>query len=165
MYEHWTHPSRTVVKSIEAFLWSQVTISAVSPSRWCAPASKTVKVPLLDLLQMRHYPMYQLHVYTMFALGSFKMFWSSNTSDYRKANGWICMTPPQPRAPSQPPGPAHTPIMSDKTFNILQWNANGIGNKQTELSIFPEAHDVKVAAIQESKLRQNWEVQTSRTTP
>ena len=62
------------------------------------------------------------------------------------------MTPPQPRAPSPPPSPAHTPTMSDKTFNILQWNANGIGNKQTELSIFLEAHNVKVAAIQESNL-------------
>ena len=61
-------------------------------------------------------------------------------------------TPPQPHAPSPPPSPAHTPTMSDKTFNILQWNANGIGNKQTELSIFLEAHDIKVAAIQESKL-------------
>ena len=47
---------------------------------------------------------------------------------------------------------AHTPTMSDKTFNILQWNANGIGTKQTELSILLEVHDVKVAAIQESKL-------------
>ena len=78
-----------------------------------------------------------------------------NAVDYRKANGWICtacITLPQPRAPSPPPSPAHMPTMSDKTFNILQWNANGIGNKQTELSIFLEAHDVKVAAIQESKL-------------
>ena len=78
-----------------------------------------------------------------------------NAADYRKANGWICtasMTPPQPRAPSPPPSPAHTPTMSHKMFNILQWNANGIGNKQTELSIFLEAHDVKVAVIQESKL-------------
>ena len=78
-----------------------------------------------------------------------------DAADYRKANGWICtacMTPPQPHAPSPPPSPAHTPTMSDKTFNILQWNANGIGNKQTELSIFLEAHDIKVAAIQESKL-------------
>ena len=75
-----------------------------------------------------------------------------NAADYRKANGWICMTTLQPRTPSPPPSPAHTPTISDKTFNILQWNANGIGNKQTELSIFLEAHDVKVAAIQESKL-------------
>ena len=33
-----------------------------------------------------------------------------------------------------------------------EWNANGIGNKQTELSIFLEAHNVKVAAIKESKI-------------
>ena len=75
--------------------------------------------------------------------------------DYCKANGWICtacMTPPRPCTPSPPPSPAHMPTMSDKSFNILQWNANGIGNKQTELSIFLEAHNVKVAAIQESKL-------------
>ena len=44
------------------------------------------------------------------------------------------------------------PAMSDKTFNILQRNANGIGNKQTEPSIFLEAQNVKVAVIQESKL-------------
>ena len=78
-----------------------------------------------------------------------------NTADYRKANGWIytaCMAPPRPRVHSPPPSPAHTPTMSDKSFNILPWNANGIGNKQTELSIFLEAHNVKVAAIQEFKL-------------
>ena len=63
-----------------------------------------------------------------------------------------CMTPPQSRAPPPPPTPAHRPTISDKTFNILQWNAYGIGSKQTELSIFLEAHNVKVAAIQESKL-------------
>ena len=70
-------------------------------------------------------------------------------------NGWICtacMTPPRSRVPSPPPSPAHTPTMSDKSFNILQWNANGIGNKHTELNIFLEAHNVKVAAIQESNL-------------
>ena len=58
-----------------------------------------------------------------------------NIVDYRRANGWICTTcrmPPQPHAPSPPPSPAHTSTMSDKTFNILQWNANGIDNKQTE---------------------------------
>ena len=62
------------------------------------------------------------------------------------------MTPPRPRTPTPPPSHTHTPTMSDKSFNILQWNANGIGNKQTELSIFLEAHNVKVAAIHESKL-------------
>ena len=78
-----------------------------------------------------------------------------NAADYCKANGWLCttcMTPPQQRASSPPPSPTHTPTISDKSFNILQWNANGIGNKQTELSIYLEAHNVKVADIQESKL-------------
>ena len=81
-----------------------------------------------------------------------------NAAAYRKSNGWICtvyMTPPQPGAPSPPPSPAHTPTMSDKSFNILQWNANGIGNKQTELCIFLEVHDLTVAVIQESKLTAN----------
>ena len=75
--------------------------------------------------------------------------------DYRRANGWICTTcrtPPQPRAPSPPPSPAHTSTKSDNTFNILKWNANVICNKRKELSIFREAHNVKVAAIQGSKL-------------
>ena len=43
-----------------------------------------------------------------------------NVADYHRANGWI----------------VHTSTMSDKAFNILQWNANGIGNKQSGLSIF-----------------------------
>ena len=78
-----------------------------------------------------------------------------NVADYHRANCWICTacrTLPQPRAPSPSPSPAHMPTILDKTFNILQCNANGIGNKQTELSIFLEAQYVKVAAIQESKL-------------
>ena len=78
-----------------------------------------------------------------------------NVADYHRANGWtctVCKTLPQPRAPSPPPSTDHMPSMPDKTFNILQWNANGIDNKQTELSIFLEAHNVKVATIQESKL-------------
>ena len=91
-----------------------------------------------------------------------------NTADYRRANGWICtacMTPPQPRALSPPPSPAQMPTMSDKTFNILQWNANCIGNKQTELSIFLEAHNVKVAPYRSPSSRHNRDVQTSRTIP
>ena len=30
-----------------------------------------------------------------------------NAADYRKANGWICVMPPQPCAPSLPPSPTH----------------------------------------------------------
>ena len=69
-------------------------------------------------------------------------------ADYYRANGWICTAcrmPLQPHALSSPPSPAHH-------INILQWNDNGIGNKQTELSIFLGAHNVKETTIQESKL-------------
>ena len=37
-------------------------------------------------------------------------------------------------------------------MTILQFNANGIGNKVMELDVFLEQHNVKVAVIQESKL-------------
>ena len=47
------------------------------------------------------------------------------------------------------------PTISDNTFNTLQWNANGIGNTQTELSIFLEAHNVKVATIQQSNIEKS----------
>ena len=63
-----------------------------------------------------------------------------NAADYRKANGWICtacVTPP-------PPSPAHTPTMSDRSFNILQWNANGIGNTVS--------HDTLISRIVGSSL-------------
>ena len=42
-------------------------------------------------------------------------------------------------------------ISDDSTFNVLQFNANGIGNKLTELVVL-ERNKVKVAVIQESKL-------------
>ena len=43
-------------------------------------------------------------------------------------------------------------INDDSTFNVLQFNANGIGNKRTELGVVLERNKVKVAVIQESKL-------------
>ena len=43
-------------------------------------------------------------------------------------------------------------ISDDSTFNVLQLNANGIGNKLTELEVVFERNKVKMAVIQESKL-------------
>ena len=40
----------------------------------------------------------------------------------------------------------------DSTFNVIQLNANGIGNKLTELGVVMENNKVKLAVIQESKL-------------
>ena len=172
-----THPSRTVVKSIEVFMESSQLYAATLTHFSTEPLTTGPDYdPLLLLLALAGDVHPNPGPSTYPCSVCFRNVTSQGTSylctrcshwlhsrcsglrnaaDYRKANGWICtacMTPPQPHAPSPPPSPAHTPTMSDKTFNILQWNANGIGNKQTELSIFLEAHDIKVAAIQESKL-------------
>ena len=47
---------------------------------------------------------------------------------------------------------ASTQAKKDGSFKILQFNANGIGNKVMELDDFLEQHNVKVAVVQESKL-------------
>ena len=70
----------------------------------------------------------------------------------RKDNSQILASLEPATSRSQVYNTMSTFTMSDKAFHILQWNANGIGNKQTEQIIFLEAHNVKVAAIQESKL-------------
>ena len=75
----------------QGVLWSRVSrtrkrrpiTSAVSSSQWCAPEYKATTVPLLGLLQERHWPVYQLHVYKMLALGTFKMVWSLKCANYQ----------------------------------------------------------------------------------
>ena len=43
-------------------------------------------------------------------------------------------------------------ISDDSTFNVLQFHANGIVNKLTELGVVLDRNKFKVAVIQESKL-------------
>ena len=82
----------------------------------------------------------------------------SNLKDarqYKRTKDWACKTcssAPAPPPTQPPPAPTTTSKPKDDTFNILQFNANGIGNKLSELERFLEKHNVKVAAIQESKL-------------
>ena len=63
------------------------------------------------------------------------------------------MSPPMP-TPTLSPDPPTEQISDDSTFNVLvlQLNANGIGNKLTDLGVVLERKKVKVAVIQESKL-------------
>ena len=81
-----------------------------------------------------------------------------NAAEYRRIKNWACIScssPPTPQIPKPLPSPI-TPKASDgDPFTILQFNANGIGNKQVELGDFLERHKVKVAVIQESKLTLN----------
>ena len=66
-----------------------------------------------------------------------------------------CSSPPSPQIPKPLPSPITTKASDGDPFTILQFNANGIGNKQVELGDFLERHKVKVAVIQESKLTLN----------
>ena len=59
-----------------------------------------------------------------------------------------------PTTPSLSPTPAPSAdqISDDSTFNVLQFNTNGIGNKLPELGVVLERNKVNVVVIQESKL-------------
>ena len=78
-----------------------------------------------------------------------------NAALYRRSSDWACnscSTPPP--TPSPPPSPTQATDQNndDSTFNVLQLNANGIGNKLTELGVVLERNKAKVAVIQESKI-------------
>ena len=85
--------------------------------------------------------------------------WSGilNAAQYRRKSGWTCdacsaHSPRNRHLPTRSPAPPTKQISEDSMFNILQLNANGIGNKLTELEVVLERNKVKVAVIQESKL-------------
>ena len=79
-----------------------------------------------------------------------------NAAEYRRIKNWACIScssPPTPQIPKPLPSPTTTKASDGNPFTILQFNANGIGNKQVVLVDFLERHKVKV--IQESKLTLN----------
>ena len=81
-----------------------------------------------------------------------------NAAEYRRIKNWACIScssPPTPHIPKPLPSPIITKASDGDPFTVLQFNANGIGNKQVELGDFLERHKVKVAVIQESKLTLN----------
>ena len=81
-----------------------------------------------------------------------------NAAQYqRKKIDWTCDACSAPLSQQSPPptrslAPPTKQISDDSTFNVLQLNANGIGNKLTELEVVLERNKVKVAVIQQSKL-------------
>ena len=82
-----------------------------------------------------------------------------NAADYRRIKNWACRScssPPIPPIPKPLPSPSTTKASNGDPFTILQFNANGIGNKPVELDEFFERHKVKVAVIQESKPTLNY---------
>ena len=127
-----THPSRTVVKSIEFFMESSQLCAATLTHYSTQPLTTGPDYdPLLLLLALAgdvhpnpgpsRYPC-SVCFKNVTSQGTSYMctrcsHWVHsrcsglrNAADYRKANDWICtacMTSPQPRAPSPPPSPAH----------------------------------------------------------
>ena len=82
-----------------------------------------------------------------------------NAAEYRRIKNWACIScssPPTPQIPKTLPSPITTKAPDGDPFTILQFNVNGIGNKQVELGDFLERHKVKVAVIQESIRVQEW---------
>ena len=80
-----------------------------------------------------------------------------NAAQYRRNKDWTC-TPARPQTPSNQHHHhphqllLHLPNkLDDSTFNVLQFNANGIGNKLTELGVVLKRNKVTVAVIQKSK--------------
>ena len=72
-----------------------------------------------------------------------------NAAQHRRKSDWTCDTCLAPQSQQSPP-PTRSPtphtkqISDDSTFNVLQLNANGIGNKLTELEVVLERNKVKV---------------------
>ena len=60
--------------------------------------------------------------------------------------GWNCKNCTQPV-------PTRAPVYEEPTrMNIMQGNCNGFGNKVTELAAYLHSKDVKIAALQKTKL-------------
>ena len=79
-----------------------------------------------------------------------------NATEYRRIKDWVCSScNSPPTLPKLQPPPIPTQAVDENSFTIMQFNANGIGNKLTELGEFLKRHNVKVVVIQESKLSSN----------
>ena len=79
-----------------------------------------------------------------------------NAAEYRRIKDWVCSSCCSPPTLPKPlPTSIPTQAVDGNSFTIMQFNANGIGNKLTELGEFLKRHNVKVALIHESKRSPN----------
>ena len=76
------------------------------------------------------------------------MLWNLKCSPVSEKSDWTCDACSAPQSqqsppPTRSPAPPTKQISDDSTFNVLQLNANGIGNKLTELEVVLERNKVK----------------------
>ena len=66
-----------------------------------------------------------------------------NAAEYRRIKDWVCSScNSPPTLPKLQPPPIPTQAVDGNSFTIMQFNANGIGNKLTELGEFLKRHNV-----------------------
>ena len=98
----------------------------------------------------------ELFMQMLFWMGTFKVFWSSKQQSIDELKtGFSALAIPHPTLPKLQPQPIPTQAVDENSFTIMRFNANGIGNKLTELGKFLKRHNIKVTVIQESKLYSN----------
>ena len=84
-----------------------------------------------------------------------------NTAEYGRIGGWVCSScNSSPTLQKLQPPPILTQAVDGNLFTIMQFNANGIGNKLTELCEFIKRHNIMVNVIQGSKLSYNSKTQS-----
>ena len=94
-----------------------------------------------------------------------KCYGLQNAAEYRRIKDYVCSSCSSistSTLPKREPLPQSIPTqaLDGNSFTIMQFNANGIGNKLAELGEFLERHKVKVAVIQEPKLSSNSKTQS-----
>ena len=109
------------------------------------------------MYSQRHKSGSLLQVHQTLWMGVREMLWNLKCSPVSENSDWTCDACSAPQSQQSPPptrssAPPTKQISDDSTFNVLQLNANGIGNKLTELEVVLERNKVKVAVIQELKL-------------
>ena len=91
-------------------------------------------------------------MHQMLWMGAREMLWILKCSPVSEKSDWTCNTCLAPQSQQSPPQTKSPAPPTKQISDDITFNANGIGNKLTELEVVLKRNKVKVAVIQESKL-------------